>query len=60
VVRLTGKLTKALLVSQTLTAAEMVAVFDGADKGIVKRHLETLELMGELTKSGRGKYALAK
>lgn len=48
---------KALLASRVLSAAEVVAAFEGASAPMVDRHLETLTLMGELMRTADGKYS---
>lgn len=49
----------ALLSAGPVTVEEAVATFEGARRELVVRHLETLELMGEVTRDGAGRFAAA-
>ncbi|HEY3933765.1 MAG TPA: hypothetical protein VGL65_04035 [Gemmatimonadales bacterium] len=49
-----------LLAQRAMTTKEMVAAFDGAKRDLVERHLETLALMGEVTKDADGRYAASR
>ncbi|MDQ2668191.1 MAG: class I SAM-dependent DNA methyltransferase [Gemmatimonadota bacterium] len=48
-----------LAVSVPITVDAAVALFSGAPKAIVARHLETLAILGELHKTSDGRYASA-
>jgi hypothetical protein len=47
------------LSAEPLTAAQVTARFAGARADLVRRHLETLALMGEVRVEAGGKYAVA-
>jgi hypothetical protein len=47
---------KDALAAEPLTAAEVAARFDGARADLVRRHIETLTLMGELRTEPGGRY----
>lgn len=46
----------ALVAQRPITVDEAVVAFDGAQPALVARHLETLELMGEVAVDVRGRY----
>jgi len=48
-----------VLAAKPLTAAEVAARFSGARADLVRRHLETLALMGEVRVETGGKYVVA-
>jgi hypothetical protein len=50
----------AVLGGRSLTAADVIAAFDGAKRDLVTRHLDTLALMGEVTIDDGGRYATAR
>ena len=50
---------KDVLAAEPLTAAEVAARFDGARADLVRRHLETLALMGEVRAETGGRYVAA-
>ncbi|HKG90654.1 MAG TPA: hypothetical protein VKA84_02110, partial [Gemmatimonadaceae bacterium] len=47
---------QALFTSQALTPEEAAARFAGAPRALVRRHVETLAILGELRRTGDGKY----
>lgn len=47
------------LAAEPLTAAEVAARFERARADLVRRHVETLALMGELRAEPAGRYAAA-
>ncbi len=49
----------ALLAERPRTSADLVASFSGARPQLIERHLETLALMGEVTRTPTGQFALA-
>lgn len=49
----------ALLSTRALTVDEVTTSFAGASRSLVQRHLETLALMGELSRGPDGRYRVA-
>lgn len=50
----------ALLSQRAMSTKEVVAAFDGAKRDLVTRHLDTLALMGEVTRDQDGRYAASR
>jgi len=50
---------KGLLAAESLSAEEIAALFEGGRPDLVRRHVETLALMGELRAEPGGRYAAA-
>jgi hypothetical protein len=50
---------QALVAARASTASEAAAAFDGARAELVRRHLDTLVLVGEVREDGAGRYAAA-
>ena len=49
-----------LVAQRAVTVDDVVASFSGARRDLIARHLDTLALMGEVTRDGGGRYAAAR